>query len=201
MEAFRDATIDKWDGKVKAGAGAAPASKFKALNQSVLSQVQTVLQDSARLIRRTRVKRSSYRVLGAALFASPENKGSSAVAELYGDGAGGRGDDEPAAEGGKSARGLQEEDSEAYDDADFYQLLLRDLIESAASAEDATELQAQLRAARRRVGKAGKNVDTKASKGRKLRFDIQPKLVNFMFPETRERPAFMEALLDNIFKA
>lgn len=203
MEAFRDATIDKWDGKVKTGAGTAAASKFKALNQSVLSQVQTVLEDSSRLVRRTRVKRSTYRVLGAALFPSSdavptvENQGEDGGGEA---GAGGE-VEELEEEGGAGTKGHVEEDEEAYDDADFYQLLLRDLIESAASTEDATELQAQLRAARRRAGKAGKTVDTKASKGRKLRFDVQPKLVNFMFPEVVARPAFTESLIENVFKA
>jgi hypothetical protein len=40
--------------------------------------------------------------------------------------------------------------------ADFYQLLLRDLIE-ASSASQATDLQQQLRSARRQSGKAGES--------------------------------------------
>ena len=44
-------------------------------------------------------------------------------------------------------------------------------------------------------------VDQKASKGRKLRFDIQPKLVNFMFPAPDHPPSFAESLFDNLFKA
>lgn len=44
-------------------------------------------------------------------------------------------------------------------------------------------------------------VDQKASKGRKLRFDIQPKLVNFMFPMPDHQPSFAASLFDNLFKA
>jgi len=51
------------------------------------------------------------------------------------------------------------------------------------------------------VGKAGRVVDTKASKGRKLRFDIQPKLVNFMFPVPDSQPSFAASLFENLFKA
>ena len=46
----------------------------------------------------------------------------------------------------------------------------------------------------------GREVDTKASKGRKLRYDIQPKLVNFMFPVPHRQPAFAVSLFENLFK-
>jgi hypothetical protein len=58
------------------------------------------------------------------------------------------------------------EDCEVFDDADFYQQLLRDVIESrgdgAGGADDWMVLQREKR--------AKKKVDTKASKGRKLRY-------------------------------
>ena len=93
-------------------------------------------------------------------------------------------------------------DPEAYDDSDLYQLLLRDLIESGSTqGSDALALQTQLRVARRKASKASKNVDTKASKGRKIRYDVQPKLVNFMFPIPSSRPAFADKLFENLFKA
>lgn len=60
----------------------------------------------------------------------------------------------------------KEEDPEVFDDTDFYQQLLRDVIESrgegAGGADDWMALQ--------REKKAKKKVDTKASKGRKLRY-------------------------------
>jgi hypothetical protein len=44
-------------------------------------------------------------------------------------------------------------------------------------------------------------LNKQASKGRKLRHDVQPKLVNFMFPEVVTRPAFTDSLIENVFKA
>lgn len=62
----------------------------------------------------------------------------------------------------------KEEDPEVFDDTDFYQQMLRDVIESrgdgAGGADDWMVLQ--------REKKAKKKVDTKASKGRKLRYVV-----------------------------
>ena len=163
LETFRDTTIDKWNTKVMLGSGAKGGTKFKALNQSVLTQTANVLQDMHRLVRRTRVKRSRYSVLGAALVPDLVQDGADAGEEGGGDGSEG--------EGLEGRRSLKEEvDEEAFDDTDFYQLLLRDLIESSSSSQ-ASDLQQQLRTARRAAGKAGRVVDTKASKGRKLRYE------------------------------
>ncbi|KAF9526136.1 apoptosis-antagonizing transcription factor [Crepidotus variabilis] len=70
-----------------------------------------------------------------------------------------------------------EPDSEIFDDTDFYQKMLRDIIDSRKDGnrnEDWMLLQKQK--------KAKKTVDTKASKGRKLRFEVHEKLQNFMVP-------------------
>ncbi|KAF9054583.1 apoptosis-antagonizing transcription factor [Panaeolus papilionaceus] len=68
-------------------------------------------------------------------------------------------------------------DAEIYDDTDFYQKILRDIIDSRSGnegQEDWLTLQKQK--------KAKKKVDTKASKGRKLRYEVHEKLQNFMVP-------------------
>jgi protein AATF/BFR2 len=57
-----------------------------------------------------------------------------------------------------------DEDEEAFNDTDFYQQLLRDVIES-------KEGSGQLMASQTRK-KSRKSVDTRASKGRKLRFVV-----------------------------
>lgn len=57
-----------------------------------------------------------------------------------------------------------DEDEEVFDDADFYQQLLRDVIESKGGS-------GQLMASQTRK-KSKKDVDTRASKGRKLRFVV-----------------------------
>ncbi|KAF7308684.1 Sorting nexin-41 [Mycena chlorophos] len=69
-------------------------------------------------------------------------------------------------------------DVEMFDDTDFYQQLLRDVIDSrsggVAGADNWMALQRQR--------KAKKKVDTKASKGRKIRYETHEKLQNFMVP-------------------
>ncbi|MCJ1463884.1 rRNA-processing protein bfr2 [Pseudocyphellaria aurata] len=82
-----------------------------------------------------------------------------------------------------------------YDDADFYTLLLRDLIDrrmadpaasshSATAAAQSSSLMSMpdLKAAKR-MRRA--NVDTKASKGRKMRYTVHEKLRDFMVREDR----------------
>lgn len=91
-------------------------------------------------------------------------------------------------------------DTNIYDDADFYTLLLRDLVDrrmadpAASSRSTATSTAAptapstsimsmpDLRAAKR-MRRA--NVDTKASKGRKMRYTVHEKLRDFMVREDR----------------
>ncbi|KAJ6624963.1 apoptosis antagonizing transcription factor-domain-containing protein [Mycena sp. CBHHK59/15] len=69
-------------------------------------------------------------------------------------------------------------DIEVFDDADFYQQLLRDIIDSRGNGglgtEDWMSVQKQK--------KAKQKVDTKASKGRKLRYEVHEKLQHFMVP-------------------
>ncbi|OJD26643.1 hypothetical protein ACJ73_01976 [Blastomyces percursus] len=83
--------------------------------------------------------------------------------------------------------------NEMYDDSVFYQTLLRDLVEERMSANNGIEaLQMQLPsrlAIHPTTGmlkdKVKRAVDTKASKGRKMRYTVHEKLQNFMPPENR----------------
>jgi protein AATF/BFR2 len=63
----------------------------------------------------------------------------------------------------------KEEDAEVFDDTDFYQQLLRDVIESRGEGVDGADNWMALQ----REKKTKKKVDTKASKGRKLRW-VEP---------------------------
>lgn len=58
-------------------------------------------------------------------------------------------------------------DVEIFDDTDFYQRLLRDIIDSRGGGEGGDDWLVQ-----QKQKKAKKKVDTKASKGRKLRFAV-----------------------------
>ena len=73
-------------------------------------------------------------------------------------------------------------DLEAFDDSELYQQLLRDYIQAVGPGGnlDPAAVAAMGRSLSRKSKK--KKVDTKASKGRKLRYAVHPKLEHFMFP-------------------
>lgn len=77
-----------------------------------------------------------------------------------------------------------------YDDADFYGLLLKELLD-AKSAQDSTAAAnvdlSNMHSMRRDAKTKRAGVDVKASKGRKLKYDVHEKLLNFMAPEDRAR--------------
>jgi protein AATF/BFR2 len=79
------------------------------------------------------------------------------------------------------------EDPQIYDDSSFYKLLLNQLVEQrkmeAGPAMGGTSIAPAQWAVKE--AKMRKNVDTKASKGRKIRYTVHEKLQNFMAPENR----------------
>ncbi|KAF5294094.1 hypothetical protein FQR65_LT10918 [Abscondita terminalis] len=71
--------------------------------------------------------------------------------------------------------------SNIFDDTDFYHHLLRELIEfKSADVTDPIKLSRQWVQLQNLRSKMKKKVDTKATKGRKIRYVVHPKLVNFM---------------------
>jgi protein AATF/BFR2 len=76
----------------------------------------------------------------------------------------------------------------AYDDTSFYQSLLRDLIASRSSTSSTTLFNTAILPSMTRLhprGSKNKRVDTKASKGRKVRYTVHEKLQNFAAEEER----------------
>merc|ERR550525_733931 len=90
LESGRRAGVSKWEVKTSKIGG------FNSLHTPALTQVDQVMVVPGRVVGRTRVKRSEYRVLGGDLV-------------------------QEEMEGG--------EDPEVFDDSDFYNTLLRDLID------------------------------------------------------------------------
>ncbi|KAK2030415.1 TRAUB-domain-containing protein [Colletotrichum zoysiae] len=90
------------------------------------------------------------------------------------------------------------EDPEVYDDADFYQLLLKELVEQRTSdTGGGAAAQPTVRWAAMKEAKTKKHVDRRASKGRKMRFNVHEKLQNFMAPE--DRRAWEQDAIDRLF--
>ena len=91
-----------------------------------------------------------------------------------------------------------EEDPAIYDDADFYQLLLKELVDQrSADTSLPGESVATVRWAALKENKTRKHVDRRASKGRKLRYTVHEKLQNFMAPE--DRRTWEEHAIDRLF--
>lgn len=97
----------------------------------------------------------------------------------------------------QAAKGVAE-DEDIYDDADFYQQLLKELVDqrtvdgSSQAGAVPTVVMTVAKDAKMR-----KNVDRKASKGRKMRFTVHEKLQNFMAPE--DRRAWEQEAIDRFF--
>lgn len=94
------------------------------------------------------------------------------------------------------------EDPAIYDDADFYQLLLKELVDqrssdAGAGANGANGDVPTVRWTAVSEAKTRKQVDRKASKGRKLRFTVHEKLQNFMAPE--DRRGWEDEAIDRLF--
>ncbi|KAK4166803.1 protein bfr2 [Cladorrhinum sp. PSN259] len=91
-----------------------------------------------------------------------------------------------------------EEDPEIYDDADFYQLLLKELVDQRSADTGASgESVTTVRWAAIKEAKVRKQVDRRASKGRKLRYTVHEKLQNFMAPD--DRRGWEESAIDRLF--
>ncbi|KAL5094830.1 rRNA-processing protein bfr2 [Trichoderma cf. simile WF8] len=91
------------------------------------------------------------------------------------------------------------ESEDIYDDADFYQLLLKELVDqrTVESAAEQSSAVASVMLTANKEAKSRKVVDRKASKGRKMRFTVHEKLQNFMASE--DRRTWEQEAIDRFF--
>lgn len=158
--AHRRSVLDKWSSKVRGTSTSLPNARGKLLGSASGQQSITAVLDAH--VATELGDRSSKR----ARQSGPTNGTSSAY------------NAEPV-----------------YDDTAFYQSLLRDLVEQRMSSEAITggldtlsQLPSRLPihpVTGMRNDKVKRDVDTRASKGRKMRFNVHEKLQNFMAPEDR----------------
>ncbi|XP_071993252.1 protein AATF [Engystomops pustulosus] len=171
FQTFRNNTLQKWHDKTKLTGKMGKG--FSSSDRSILMQVEQILMDKARLLRRTQTKRSLYRILGKSqqdLAPEPEQVPDETL---------------DAQTEGKSNSKLKELDEEIFDDDDFYHQLLRELIERKTTSLDPNDQVAMGRqwlAIQKLRSKIKRKVDTRASKGRKVRYHVHSKLVSFMAP-------------------
>jgi len=173
---FYETTFDDWHRRVQAKrAGSAPGSRqLKAIGQSISEQINNMfLGDSASEV----VSRSQMRPGDVKKIGDNSEKADEMIP-----------------------------DDQVYNDSAFYQQLLLNFVSTtnAANAVRVAEadndlVQDRLRRKLQRRKKKRK-VDTKASKGRKLRFTVHEKLVNFIAPRTAmEAPVDTDQLFQSLF--
>jgi protein AATF/BFR2 len=124
LAGFRDASLDKWHRRTVLSSGTAAlrgSSGLRALQQSVSSQVSALMADKAKLVARSQLP----------VELAPRPLGTPAAAAAAAQ-AGGSDDDDGGADGGRGGAGRRERarDAETYDEGDFYQQLLKELLES-----------------------------------------------------------------------
>lgn len=163
----RCAILDKWSVKVRGTAASLPNARGKLLGSSAGGQQTMTNVLDAQIATETGER--------AAKRSRKETKSNGTIGQSQND-----------------------EDEPVYEDTIFYQSLLRDLVEQRMSSSDAITngldtLHLNLPSSRLSVhpitgmrnDKVKKPVDTRASKGRKMRYHVHEKLQNFMAPEDR----------------
>lgn len=170
--AHRRAVLDKWSRKIRGSKATLPNARGKLLNTSSDQQNLTAVLDSYATAENG--ERSAKRAR-----ATEQPNGKTAAD-----------DDTPHANGTGASINM----ATVYDDTPFYQSLLRELVEQRMSASNggidsiAMQLPSSLSinpTTGMRKDKVKRAVDTKASKGRKMRYTVHEKLQNFMAPEDR----------------
>lgn len=173
LNSKRNVVLTKWSAKVSnsSGSNAMNANKFRTINQSFEQQVNNNLSDMDRLIKRTKLNRRNITPIGY----NPEDhqKQEEAEGDNHDD------DDDIPEETMIRKKAQGSENPFIFDDEDFYRVLLNDLVDKKVQSSDPTTgITINLRSAQK-VNKLKNNVDTKASKGRKLRYHIQEPIANF----------------------
>lgn len=157
---YRNATISKWYDRTKVlTPGASKTLKQPAFD--IIRNIEGALSNRDELIKKTQVYKGGYEIIG--MDTTTKEKSNASTADDL------NGESEPVIY------------SEIYDDTDFYHSQLRELIEfktnTSTNPADMTKQFVELQKLRNKIKKV---VDTRASKGRKIRYAVHNKMVNFM---------------------
>lgn len=175
MKSVRNQLLDHWYHKTRYTAGAKLFKSQDSVEQSPVAQIRQIMENRSRLIKRTQMKRSVYKVLGKS---DVPVDGEDATADKSND----------------------EYDSEIFDDDDFYHQLLRELIESKTSdSSDSVTVSRKWLEIQKLRSKLKRKVDTRASKSRKIKFEPIKQLTNYVAPVIED--AFTEEAKDELFNS
>lgn len=175
LEKYRSSVLTKWSAKIHntSGSSAITAGKFKSINQSAEQQVRNNLTDMDRLVKKTKLNRRQIMPLGYESILANQATNEDDSEES---------DPDIPKQSNSDSKVRTAEIDEIFDDEDFYRTLLNDLIDKKIQSSNATSGLTIALKSLQLAQKMKKNVDTKASKGRKLRYNIQEPIANFEVP-------------------
>ncbi|KAK9128885.1 hypothetical protein Syun_017682 [Stephania yunnanensis] len=166
---FRDNSIDKWQRKTQVTTGAAG---FKGKFQALNQNISQQVSAYMRDPSRM-INRMQLRRSTVGVFGdAPDMSGCS-----------------------KEEGAIADGDPELLDDSEFYQQFLKEFLDSF----DPTSSETAFYALKRLQTKKRKIVDRRASKCRKIRYNVHEKIANFMAPEPMRLPPEASVLFENLF--
>ncbi|KAJ0970596.1 hypothetical protein J5N97_018555 [Dioscorea zingiberensis] len=169
IASFRNISVDKWQRKTQVTTGAA------AVKGKLQAFNQNISEQVAGYMRdpSKMIKRMQLRASSVGVFGKvPEDSDGTSKEDTNMDG-----------------------DPELVDDSEFYQQLLKEFLESC----DPTSSEVAFYALRKMQAKKRKIVDRRASKSRKIRYNVHEKIVNFMAPVPMVLPSMAPKLFENLF--
>ncbi|KAI9834045.1 MAG: hypothetical protein M1819_003330 [Sarea resinae] len=171
----RTSTLEKWSSKVRAATAVPTSRKLHTSSQATdlgMADMlaQHLVDPDGRLVKRTKIARSCAPVQAARRSKAKQTNSNT------------------KADGDNDNNDNNDNDIDIFDDADFYALLLKELVDNRLSANTTTTtttISSSSSAALnpRDLKQHRPNLDTKASKGRKIRYTVHEKLRDFMAPQ------------------
>lgn len=172
LKDYQFGVISKWYDRTKVLAPGSVKTQKQQGNIDVIRKIEGVLANKDELIKKSQLLKGGYTLFDQSCATIVPKAGRS----LH--------------ENEETEQKQNEENNdiyctEIYDDTDFYHTQLRELIEyKTNSTGNANEMSKQFTELQRLRKKMKKTVDTRASKGRKIRYVVHNKLVSFMAPNT-----------------
>lgn len=161
---YQNSVITKWHDRTKVLTPGSVKSQQMHGNLDIMRKIEGALANRDDLVRKSQLFKGGYQLFDQPATASNDDATTTAIEN-----------DAPTPDAIYS--------TEIYDDSDFYHTQLRELIEyktnTSSNSNDMAKQFAELQKLRKKMKKA---VDTRASKGRKIRYVVHNKLVSFMAP-------------------
>jgi len=188
----RNSILEKWSKKVHAASSLVANKSFKALNRPIHEQIN--MDDGGRGLNRTRLRREGGRVLGTPFpedgLSLPSNSNNSSMTPLNSISSSSSSSSSlpisntTTIDNKKSHSESTAMDVETFNDTDFYSSLLSQFLTSRLTntTHDPDTAFALLREMQRK-SRVKKQVERRASKGRKIRYHVMEKVVGFMEPQ------------------